>query len=89
MFLHLGAEVSIHAGDIIGIFDYRLAEFESFEEFLSFSEWRNQTITLEGKTKSIVITDNSIYFTPVSQATLVRRWEKFIKQGNRWQKNLL
>jgi len=86
MFLHLGAEVSVYAGDIIGIFAYRLTEFDFFKEFLSFSKWNNQVLILEGKTKSIVITDNNIYLTPVSQATLVRRWEKYITQGNRCRK---
>ncbi|MDD4657514.1 MAG: DUF370 domain-containing protein [Eubacteriales bacterium] len=83
MFLHLGAEVSVYGGDIIGIFDYRLSEFDSFKEFLTFSEWNSQVVILEGKTKSIVITDGKIFLTPVSRATLVRRWENYIALGNR------
>lgn len=83
MFLHLGAEVSVYAGDLIGILDYRLSEFDSFKEFLAFSEWNSQVVILEGKTKSIVITDGKIYLTPVSRATLVRRWENYIALVNR------
>ncbi|MDD2282655.1 MAG: DUF370 domain-containing protein [Eubacteriales bacterium] len=81
MFLHLGAEVSVYAGDVIGIFDYRLSGFDSFKEFLAFSKWSSQVFVLEGKTKSIVITNDKIYLTPVSRATLVRRWEKYIEYG--------
>jgi len=76
MFLHLGAEVSVYGGDIIGIFDCRLLKFDSFQEFLAFSQWTSEIITLEGKTKSIVISDGKIYLTPVTPSTLVRRWER-------------
>jgi hypothetical protein len=79
MFLHLGAEVSVYGGDIVGIFDYRLSEFESFQEFLTFSQWNSEIVTLEGKTKSIVISQGKIYLTPVTPSTLVRRWEHYSK----------
>lgn len=76
MFLHLGAEISVYGGDIVGIFDYRLMECDSFQEFLAFSLWTSDIITLEGKTKSIVISSEKIYLIPVTPSTLVRRWER-------------
>ncbi|MGI6362720.1 MAG: extracellular matrix regulator RemB [Bacillota bacterium] len=76
MFLHVGAEVSVCGEDIIGIFDYRLFKSESFQEFLAFSRWTSEIITLEGATKSIVISDGKIYLTPVTPSTLVRRWRR-------------
>lgn len=76
MFLHLGAEVSVFLADVIGIFDYRLAKYEAFNEFLNFTEWGSQVITIPGEPKSIVVAAGKVYFTPVSRTTLVRRWAK-------------
>lgn len=74
MFLHLGGEVSVDLGDIIGVFDYKLLDTVTFREFLQFSQWDCQVVTLGGETKSLVVAQGKIYLTPVSRATLARRW---------------
>lgn len=73
MILHLGAEVSVHSEDIIGIFDYRLTETASFAEYLSFAEWNSKVVFVGEKIKSVVITEGQIYMSPISKATLARR----------------
>ena len=80
MYLHLGSEVSVYSGDIIGIFDYELSKTPSFQEFIHGAEWQNIIHTLEGKTKSVVVALDKIYYSPVSRATLVKRWKRYSKQ---------
>lgn len=76
VYLHLGGDISIYAGDIVGIFDYRLVNSAAFNEFIKFSTWNKRIRQIEGASKSIVITKDTIFFVPVSRATLVRRGEK-------------
>lgn len=74
MFLHIGAEVLVWSDDLIGIFDYRLAELGTILEFIDYSKWNSEVIALAGKPKSVVVCPGRIYLTPVSPATLGRRW---------------
>jgi hypothetical protein len=69
----------VFSGDVIGIFDYKLTSISSFREFIDASEWKDQIFSIEGLTKSVVVTLDRIYFTPVSRATLVRRWKRYSK----------
>ncbi|MGI6365733.1 MAG: extracellular matrix regulator RemB [Bacillota bacterium] len=79
MYLHLGADISVIADDIIGIFDYDLIHLPYFKELLELAEWNNSVVRMEGKTKSVVLTQDQLYLVPLSRATLARRWEKFTK----------
>lgn len=76
VYLHLGGDVSVYSEDIIGIFDYKLINSNSFREFIKFSQWSKSVQRIEGSPKTIVLTENIIFFVPVSRATLVRRAEK-------------
>lgn len=77
MYLHLGADISIIADEIIGIFDYDLVNFPCFKELLELAQWNNTVVKMEGKTKSIVLTQDRLYLVPLSRATLAKRWDKF------------
>lgn len=77
MFINLGAETMALAREIVGVFDYKLTEYDSFKEFLAFTKWNTQFVVLPGETKSVVVTDKQIYLAPVSPATLLRRWNKW------------
>lgn len=79
MYLHLGADISIIAEDVIGIFDYELINYPYFKELLELAEWNNTVVKMEGKPKSIVLAQNQLYLVPLSRATLARRWDKFTK----------
>lgn len=85
VYLHLGSEVSVYSGDIVGIFDYKLADSAGFREFLNFAQWNKSIHRVEGNPKSIVLTDKNIYFVPVSRATLARRWERHNLSIKYWQ----
>ena len=77
MYLHLGADVAIRSKDIIGIFDYKLVDHDSFKEFMEGADWAGNIVeVLESSAKSVVVTDKKVYLAPVSKATLVRRCRK-------------
>ncbi|MCL1880770.1 MAG: DUF370 domain-containing protein [Oscillospiraceae bacterium] len=77
--LHLGADVSVHTDDVIGIFDIeRLTENEisggEAERFLRNSQKAKQIyyVSLD-LPKSFVVTDEIVYITNVSTLTLKKR----------------
>jgi len=79
VYLHLGSDVSVYSGDVVGIFDYKLVNTSSFKEFLDAAQWNNHVLKIEGKPKSVVITNKNIFLAPVSRSTLARRWKKHTK----------
>lgn len=84
MFLHLGADVSIYSDEVIGIFDIKLVSSPTFREFLDVARWNDSIHIIDRKSKSIVITEKGVYYSPVSRATLARRWQtqqEFISPG--------
>ena len=76
MFLHLGHNLSVRAGDVIAIHDYRL--FAPGGAARAFCE-REQAAghirdVAAGKhPKSLVITEHEIYLSAISPTTLLRR----------------
>ena len=76
MYLHLGAGVTICLKELIGIFDYGLVNSVANQEYWQTAQWDNKITALEGKAKSIVVTEKKIYVVPVSRTTLTRRWQQ-------------
>ncbi|TSB47545.1 extracellular matrix regulator RemB [Alkalicoccobacillus porphyridii] len=74
MFIHLGGDVMVQAEEIIAILHYEednVADAtKTFLEHASHSEAITITPDL---IKSIIITDQFIYYAPVSSSTLNRR----------------
>ncbi|MCM3715986.1 extracellular matrix regulator RemB [Halalkalibacter oceani] len=75
MFIHLGGDVLIRSKDIIAILNRDVQEHSSITKtYLKEEEARKaKTIISADYIKSIVITDNDIYYSPVSSLTLNRR----------------
>lgn len=76
MFVHLGGDTVIRSKDVICILDRQVKETsETTEAFLNFyEEETTQVVKISGDlTKSIVITTDKIYFSPISSTTLKRR----------------
>ncbi|OIJ21926.1 DUF370 domain-containing protein [Anaerobacillus alkalidiazotrophicus] len=75
MFIHLGGETVIRSKDVIAILDRQVKETsETTEEFLSNCiEAEQVEEILKDMTKSIVITTDKIYLSPISSTTLKRR----------------
>lgn len=79
MYLHLGADISVIADDVIGIFDYNLIMDPSVKELVELGDWNNAVYKLNGTSKSLVLTLNKIYLVPLARSTLARRWDKYTK----------
>ncbi|MGM7703292.1 extracellular matrix regulator RemB [Pseudalkalibacillus sp. Hm43] len=75
MFIHLGENVVVQTRDVVAIFDYEIAK-ES-EETMAFLKHHKENQNLETISdeliKSIVLTTEGIYLSPLSSITLKRR----------------
>ena len=78
LFLHLGAQVSIFDQDIIAILSIDTLEKSSLAiEFLNAQKaMGNVVIVDKRKPKSVVVTPDNIYLSPISVSTLRRRHEE-------------
>ncbi len=75
MFMHLGANVLVESSQVITIIDAKMLETaKSLEEFLQVQEEEGFVIDIEpGNTKSYVVTNSNVYFSPISTLTLKKR----------------
>ncbi|NGP45192.1 DUF370 domain-containing protein [Bacillaceae bacterium SIJ1] len=75
MFIHLGEDTVVRTQDVIAILDNSLLESsEMTQEFIA----ENQKCGLvheisEGSPKSIVVTKDAVFYSPLSSATLKKR----------------
>ncbi|UOQ95530.1 DUF370 domain-containing protein [Halobacillus shinanisalinarum] len=75
MFIHIGDDHVIQSKDVISIIDYSLMASSSIIEEMIFNQRKNKQVveTEEDNAKSIVITKEYIYFSPLSVYTLKKR----------------
>jgi hypothetical protein len=75
MFIHLGGDHIVLAKDVIAIVDYSKPETsKKIAPFLEIAEEKGTMIWISKETtKSIVITNQYIYGSPISSLTLNRR----------------
>lgn len=80
MYLHVGEEVLVRTRDIIAILDIDSTSTSPFmEEFIARQE--HQVVHLaKGTVKSIVVTGNHIYYSPLASGTLKKRSQKLSVQ---------
>lgn len=73
MFIHLGENVIVRSNDVVTILDRQLLKSSSIvNEFLELQESRIVKLTT-GDIKSVVVTIDKIYFSPLSSSTLKKR----------------
>lgn len=76
MYIHLGGDMIVRFDKIIAILDHHSKELsKENEQFFNEHLINNNVIFSDSneKTKSIVITDDKIYYSPISSLTLKRR----------------
>lgn len=74
MFLHLGGDILINQGNIIAILDLETSMSNpTSEKFLKSIKEKINYISEKGKEKSLVITSEGNYFSPISSTTLLKR----------------
>lgn len=73
MYIHVGEDVLVRARDIVAIIDKESSSSSSYaEEFLRRYEKEAINLSKSGF-KSVVITTEKVYFSPLSSGTLKRR----------------
>lgn len=75
MFIHLGGQIVVRTTEVIAILDYNNKDVEKkHQSFLNYSKNQDNVFWIsKDETKSIVITDQTIYGSPISSLTLNRR----------------
>lgn len=75
LFLHLGEDIVLQTKEIVAIIDSNLAEeSEILKEFIDVNNKKNNIVHIsDGTVKSIVVTENKVYFSPLTAVTLKRR----------------
>lgn len=75
MFVHIGGTTVIQAKEIIAIFNIDVQSTSPVtEQFLQRAKKAGQVEVIDtDETKSVVITENRIFYSPISSLTLKRR----------------
>lgn len=75
MFIHIGGDDIIESKDVIAMIDYQYISSSTInEEMVNNQQKANNVITLdEEETKSVIITNDHIYYSPLSVLTLKKR----------------
>lgn len=75
MFIHLGGEKIIRASELIGIFDLSIEKTSKVtKQFTSYAvKEKKVEIIGEEECKSLVVTLDKIYYSPISSSTLKKR----------------
>lgn len=74
MFLHIGEDILVPLKDIVGIFDIKIRENNSTKEFLQVANEEGFIKdNNEEEEKSFVLTNENVYFSSISSATLRKR----------------
>ncbi|MHC0039382.1 extracellular matrix regulator RemB [Pseudoneobacillus sp. C159] len=77
MFVHIGEETMIRAVDIVAILDKdSVEESEYFQEYLRVNEKKTENLSKK-PFKSIVITNQKIFYSPIASTTLKKRSYSF------------
>ncbi|MFD2443700.1 extracellular matrix regulator RemB [Bacillus sp. CGMCC 1.16607] len=73
MYIHIGEEVLVKTKDIIAILDKESAHSSEFiTEFLQKNDKHTENLS-KNHFKSLVITSEKIYFSPLASSTLKKR----------------
>ncbi|MGI8313961.1 extracellular matrix regulator RemB [Halobacillus mangrovi] len=75
MFIHIGDDNVIQSKDVVAIIDHSLVSSSTIIEEMIFNQRKNRQVveTEDNQAKSIVITEDFIYFSPLSVFTLKKR----------------
>lgn len=86
MYIHIGGEYAVFAGNIISIMDIENTSTSRVtRDFLRKKEEEGKIITTSfDLPKSFVVTEDCVYITPVTVSTLEKRWKMWkMKTGRK------
>ncbi|WP_100405889.1 extracellular matrix regulator RemB [Bacillus solitudinis] len=89
MFIHLGGDFIIRSKEIIAILNQDVQEMSTMTKaFLKQEESQKKRVVISSEfIKSIVVTDDSIFYSPVSSITLNRRAQATSELEHQLDKN--
>ncbi|RCX15559.1 uncharacterized protein DUF370 [Fontibacillus phaseoli] len=75
MYVHLGGEKVILSSELVAIFDISIEKSSKIsKQFVSHAIKEKQVMRIgEEEPKSIVVTKNTVYYSPISSATLKKK----------------
>ncbi|QDP38772.1 extracellular matrix regulator RemB [Radiobacillus deserti] len=75
MFIHIGSDHVIQSEDVIAIIDYQIISSSTINEEMLVNQKEIDKVknSIEDEAKSIVITKDAIYYSPLSVLTLKKR----------------
>jgi hypothetical protein len=85
LFIHLGEDIVIQAQEVIAIFDFELSESSSeMKGLVKHYRTREALMDIGGElNKSIVLTNEKVFLSPLSSVTLKRRSQMIHEFDNR------
>jgi extracellular matrix regulatory protein B len=72
LYIHIGVNHVVLSREIVMIFDYKGTSSPIMEEYLKKNKSKIVQLA-NGETKSIIITDHTIFFSPLASSTLKKR----------------
>lgn len=80
MFIHLGGEKIIRASELIAIFDLSIEKSSKIsKQFISHAVKEKKIEVIgEEESKSLVVTQSKVYYSPISSTTLKKRTHQLI-----------
>lgn len=75
MYIHLGGEKIIRTSQLVAIFDISIEQSSKLSRQFVVHAQKNKLVEAIGEEdhKSIVITENKVYYSPISTSTLKKR----------------
>lgn len=82
MYVHLGGEVSIPSDLIVGVFNLDSISDTNTMAFMQQTEEAEQLELMSGDLpRSLIVTLERSYLSPLTSGTLLKRWQTNIMQG--------
>ncbi|MBB6450602.1 hypothetical protein HNR44_002585 [Geomicrobium halophilum] len=83
MFVHIGRYTVIRSKDIVAILNYDMHECSSInQQYLEAQQEEDIVRITDDSTKSLVITTDKLYYSPISSTTLKRRSQTVLENLN-------
>jgi extracellular matrix regulatory protein B len=75
MYIHLGGEKIIRTSQLVAIFDISIEQSSKLSRQFVVHAQKNKEVESIGEEepKSIVVTENKVYYSPISTSTLKKR----------------
>lgn len=83
MYIHLGSDEMVPADQVIAILNIENAVSPSVKEIIEIAAAENKihAICDRERAKTLVVTNDKCYFSPISSVTLMRRSRNLFREG--------